>query len=110
MTAGPRGPHLLQDVWFLEKLAHVDREVIEERRMHAKGSGASGTFTITHDITQYTRAKWFSQIGKKTEVFARFSTVAGECGAVGHWNYREDGADYYAQPVALFRRMTPVQH
>ena len=51
MTAGPRGPLLLQDVWFLEKLAHFDREVIPERRMHAKGSGAYGTFTVTHDIT-----------------------------------------------------------
>ena len=68
-------------VWFLEKLAHFDREVIPERRMHAKGSGAYGTFTVTHDITQYTRAKIFSDIGKKTELFARFSTVAGERGA-----------------------------
>ncbi|MCP5160017.1 MAG: catalase [Gammaproteobacteria bacterium] len=81
MTAGPRGPQLLQDVWFLEKLAHFDREVIPERRMHAKGSGAYGTFTVTHDITQYTRAKIFSAVGKKTEVFTRFSTVAGERGA-----------------------------
>ena len=81
MTAGPRGPQLLQDVWFLEKLAHFDREVIPERRMHAKGSGAYGTFTVTHDITKYTRAKIFSQVGKKTELFARFTTVAGERGA-----------------------------
>ncbi|MCP9760588.1 catalase [Aquitalea sp. S1-19] len=81
MTAGPRGPMLLQDVWFLEKLAHFDREVIPERRMHAKGSGAFGTFTVTHDISRYTRAKLFSTIGKKTEMFARFSTVAGERGA-----------------------------
>ena len=81
MTAGPRGPQLLQDVWFLEKLAHFDREVIPERRMHAKGSGAYGTFTVTHDITQYTRAKIFSDIGKKTDLFARFTTVAGERGA-----------------------------
>ncbi len=81
MTAGPRGPQLLQDVWFLEKLAHFDREVIPERRMHAKGSAAYGTFTVTHDITKYTRAKLFSQVGKKTEVIARFSTVAGERGA-----------------------------
>ena len=81
MTAGPRGPVLLQDVWLLEKLAHFDREVIPERRMHAKGSGAYGTFTVTHDITQYTRAKLFSQIGKQTEMFARFTTVAGERGA-----------------------------
>ncbi len=81
MTAGPRGPQLLQDVWFLEKLAHFDREVIPERRMHAKGSGAYGTFTVTHDITRYTRAKIFSEIGKKTDLFVRFSTVAGERGA-----------------------------
>lgn len=81
MTAGPRGPMLLQDVWFLEKLAHFDREVIPERRMHAKGSGAFGQFTVTHDITRYTRAKLFSQVGKQTSMFARFSTVAGERGA-----------------------------
>ena len=81
MTAGRRGPLLMQDVWFMEKMAHFDREVIPERRMHAKGSGAFGTFTVTHDITKYTKAKIFSQIGKKTEMFARFSTVAGERGA-----------------------------
>ncbi|HEX5541014.1 MAG TPA: catalase [Micromonospora sp.] len=81
MTAGPRGPMLLQDLWFLEKMAHFDREVIPERRMHAKGSGAYGTFTVTNDITRYTRAKIFSEVGKKTEMFARFSTVAGERGA-----------------------------
>ena len=81
MTAGPRGPMLLQDVWFLEKLAHFDREVIPERRMHAKGSGAFGTFTVTHDISKYSRTKMFSEIGKKTECFVRFSTVAGERGA-----------------------------
>lgn len=81
MTAGVRGPMLLQDVWFLEKMAHFDREVIPERRMHAKGSGAFGTFTVTQDITKYTKAKIFSEIGKKTEMFARFSTVAGERGA-----------------------------
>ena len=81
MTAGPRGPALLQDVWLLEKLAHFDREVIPERRMHAKGSGAYGTFTVTHDISRYTRAKLFSQVGKSTPLFARFTTVAGERGA-----------------------------
>lgn len=62
----------------LEKLAHFDREVIPERRMHAKGSGAYGTFTVTHDITRYTRAKIFSEIGKQTDMFIRFSTVAGD--------------------------------
>ena len=81
MTAGPRGPQLLQDIWFLEKLAHFDLEVISERRMHASGSGAYGTFTVTHDITRYTKAKIFSQVGKKTDLFARFTTVAGERGA-----------------------------
>lgn len=81
MTAGPRGPMLLQDIWYLEKLAHFDREVIPERRMHAKGSGAFGAFTVTNDITKYTRANIFSEVGKKTECFVRFSTVAGERGA-----------------------------
>ncbi|MBP1881808.1 catalase [Sinorhizobium mexicanum] len=80
-TAGPRGPALLQDVWLIEKLAHFDREVIPERRMHAKGAGAYGTFTVTHDITRYTRAKLFSEVGKTTPMFVRFSTVAGERGA-----------------------------
>lgn len=80
-TAGPRGPMLMQDFWFLEKMAHFDREVIPERRMHAKGSGAFGTFKVTHDITKYTKASIFSEIGKETEMFARFSTVAGERGA-----------------------------
>ena len=80
-TAGQRGPIMMQDPWFLEKLAHFDREVIPERRMHAKGSGAYGTFTVTHDITKYTRAAIFSEVGKKTECFVRFSTVAGERGA-----------------------------
>lgn len=81
LTAGVRGPMLLQDVWFLEKLAHFDREVIPERRVHAKGSGAHGTFTVTHDITQYTKASVFAEVGKQTPLFLRFSTVAGERGA-----------------------------
>jgi len=81
LTAGRRGPALLQDIWLIEKLAHFDREVIPERRMHAKGWGAYGTFTVTHDITRYTKAKIFSKIGKQTPMFARFSTVAGERGA-----------------------------
>ncbi|MDD3257113.1 MAG: catalase, partial [Methanocorpusculum sp.] len=80
LTAGPRGPMMLQDVWFLEKLGHFDREVIPERRMHAKGSGAFGNFTVTGDVQKYTKAKVFEK-GKKTEVFVRFSTVAGERGA-----------------------------
>jgi catalase len=81
LTAGERGPALLQDIWLIEKLAHFDREVIPERRMHAKGSGAFGTFTVTNDITAYSKAKLFAEVGKKTEAFVRFSTVAGERGA-----------------------------
>ncbi|MFJ8066967.1 catalase [Psychrobacillus sp. NPDC096426] len=81
MSAGKRGPLLLQDVWLLEKLAHFDREVIPERRMHAKGSAAYGKFTVTNDITKYTKAALFSEVGKETEMFVRFSTVAGERGA-----------------------------
>jgi catalase len=81
LTAGPHGPALLQDIWLIEKIAHFDREVIPERRMHAKGWGAYGTFTVTQDITRYTRARLFSAVGKKTPLFARFSTVAGERGA-----------------------------
>lgn len=80
-TTGVRGPVLLQDPWYTEKIAHFDREVIPERRMHAKGSGAFGTFTVTNDITEFTRASIFSEVGKKTECLVRFSTVAGERGA-----------------------------
>jgi catalase len=64
LTAGRRGPALLQDIWLIEKLAQFDREVIPERRMHAKGWGAHGIFTTTHDITKYTKAAIFSEIGK----------------------------------------------
>jgi catalase len=81
LSAGPRGPVLLQDYVLHEKLAHFNRERIPERVVHAKGSGAYGTFTVTHDITKYTRAKIFNQIGKKTRMFARFSTVGGERGS-----------------------------
>ena len=80
-TAGPHGPALLQNAWMIEKLAHFNRERIPERVVHAKGSGAFGTLTITHDITMYTKAAIFSKIGKKTDLFLRFSTVAGERGA-----------------------------
>ncbi|NLU37219.1 MAG: catalase [Clostridiales bacterium] len=80
-TAGKRGGAMLDDTWYLEKMSHFNREVIPERRMHAKGSGAFGTFTVTHDITKYTKADLFSEIGKQTDLFVRFSTVAGERGA-----------------------------
>ena len=81
LTAGPRGPLLVQDWQLFEKHAHFNRERIPERIVHAKGSGAYGTFTVTHDISKYTKAAIFSKVGKKTECFFRFSTVAGERGA-----------------------------
>jgi len=80
LTAGPRGPVLMQDFHLLEKLAHQNRERIPERTVHAKGSAAYGTLTITNDISKYTKARVL-QKGKKTEAFLRFSTVAGERGA-----------------------------
>lgn len=80
LTAGPRGPLLVQDVALFEKHAHFNRERIPERVVHAKASAAFGTLTITHDITKYTRAKVFKP-GTQTPMLARFSTVAGERGA-----------------------------
>jgi len=81
MTAGERGPVLMQDWQLIEKLAHQNRERIPERVVHAKGWGAHGTFTVTHDIASYSRAKIFGEVGKQTPMLARFSTVAGEQGA-----------------------------
>ncbi len=81
LSAGPRGPLLLQDYQLLEKLAHQNRERIPERTVHAKGSGAYGTLTITHDVSRYSKASIFAEIGKKTRTLLRFSTVAGEAGA-----------------------------
>ena len=80
ITAGERGPVLLQDYQLIEKLAHQNRERIPERPVHAKGWGAFGTLTITGDISKYTKAKVL-QPGAKTDMLARFSTVAGEAGA-----------------------------
>src|SRR5660397_139080 len=80
-TAGDRGPVLMQDVHLLEKLAHFDRERIPERVVHAKGAGAHGYFEVIGDVSKYTRAKFLSEVGKKTDVFARFSTVGGEKGS-----------------------------
>lgn len=80
-TCGPRGPILLQDYQLIEKLAHQNRERIPERVVHAKGWGAYGKLTITNDITHYSKAKIFNQVGKKIDLIARFSTVAGEAGA-----------------------------
>lgn len=81
LTAGERGPTLMQDHFLLEKLAHFNRERIPERVVHAKAAGAHGTFTVTNDITKYTEASIFSEVGKKTDMFGRFSTVAGERGS-----------------------------
>jgi len=81
LTAGERGGIMLQDYQLIEKLAHQNRERIPERIVHAKGWGAHGTFTVTNDITRYTKASIFSEVGKKTEIISRFSTVAGETGA-----------------------------
>lgn len=81
MTVGPRGPILIQDYVLHEKMAHFNRERIPERVVHAKGSGAYGTFTVTHDIAKYTRARLFDKVGKQTRVFLRFSTVGGEKGS-----------------------------
>ncbi|VXB10898.1 catalase [Massilia sp. 9I] len=81
LSAGPRGPLLLQDFHLIEKLQHFNRERIPERVVHAKGSGAYGTFTVTHDLRPFTKAKLFSEIGKQTPVFLRFSTVGGEKGS-----------------------------
>jgi catalase len=80
-TAGERGPVLLEDVNLLEKLGHFDRERIPERVVHAKGAGAGGYFEVTADVTKYTKAKFLSEVGKRTDVFARFSTVGGEKGS-----------------------------
>lgn len=81
MTIGNRGPILLQDYFLHEDMAHFNRERIPERVVHAKGSGAFGTFTVTNDITAYTKAKIFSTVGKQTKMFIRFSTVGGEKGS-----------------------------
>ncbi len=81
ITAGPTGPILIQDVHLVEKLAHFNRERIPERIVHAKGAGAFGYFEVTHDLSNYTKAKFLSEVGKRTEVVARFSTVGGEKGS-----------------------------
>jgi catalase len=81
VTAGTRGPVLLQDVHLIDKLAHFNRERIPERIVHAKGAGAGGYFEVTKDVTKYTKANFLSQVGLRTEVFARFSTVGGEKGS-----------------------------
>ncbi|XP_064397099.1 catalase-like isoform X2 [Halichondria panicea] len=81
MTVGPRGPMLMQDVVYMDEMAHFDRERIPERVVHAKGAGAFGYFEVTHDISKYCKASLFSKVGKKTPIAARFSTVGGENGS-----------------------------
>lgn len=81
LTAGPRGPVLMTDHELIERMAHFNRERVPERVVHAKGAGAHGTLTITHDISQYTCAKLFSKVGNRCDAFVRFSTVAGEQGS-----------------------------
>lgn len=81
ITAGVTGPVLMQDVHLLEKLAHFNRERIPERIVHAKGAGAYGYFEVTHDLSNYTKAKFLSEVGKKTDLVVRFSTVGGEKGS-----------------------------
>ncbi len=78
LTAGTNGGNMLADIWLMEKLAHFNRELVPERRMHAKGSGAFGTFTVTKDISKYTRASIFAEVGKQTPMVARFSLANGE--------------------------------
>src|ERR1700751_558042 len=80
LTVGADGPILLQDHYLIEQMANFNREGIPERQPHAKGSGAFGTFEVTQDVSQYTRAAVF-QPGTKTDMIARFSTVAGERGS-----------------------------
>jgi catalase len=81
LTAGERGPVLLQDYFLIEKLAHFDRERIPERVVHAKGAGAFGYFEASADMSASTRAHVFGQAGRKTKVLVRFSTVGGEKGS-----------------------------
>ncbi|MEX0778467.1 MAG: catalase [Balneolales bacterium] len=81
LSAGERGPLLLQDYFYVEKISHFDRERIPERVVHAKGAGAFGYFETTNDFSKYTKADFLNEVGKKTDVFLRFSTVGGEKGS-----------------------------
>jgi catalase len=81
LSAGPRGPLLIQDYHLIEKMAQFNRERVPERVVHAKGAGAHGTFRLTQDLAPYTSAGLFAEVGRQTPVFVRFSTVAGELGS-----------------------------
>src|SRR5713226_1489013 len=80
-SVGPNGPLLLQDHYLIQKMAPFNRGRVPERVLHARGGGAHGFFEVTADVTQYTKAKFLSNVGKQTPVFLRFSTVAGELGS-----------------------------
>jgi catalase len=80
LSAGPDGPLLLQDHYLIQKMAQFNRERVPERVVHAKGGAAHGYFEVTHDVTAFTKADFLSHVGKRTDVFLRFSTVAGELG------------------------------
>src|ERR1700760_1960851 len=81
MTVGPKGPTVLHDAYTVQKMQHFNRERTPERVVHAKGSGAHGFFEVTEDVTQWTKAAFLSKVGKRTPVFLRTSTVAGELGS-----------------------------
>jgi catalase len=81
LTVGPNGPTVLHDAYVVQKIQHFNRERVPERVVHAKGSGAHGFFEVTEDVTQWTSATFLSEVGKRTPMFARFSTVAGEMGS-----------------------------
>jgi catalase len=81
LTVGPSGPTVLHDAYVVQKIQQFNRERVPERVVHAKGSGAHGFFEVTEDVTQWTSAKFLAEVGKRTPMFARFSTVAGEMGS-----------------------------
>ncbi len=111
LTAGPRGPVLMQDYQLLDKMAHFNRERVPERVVHAKGAGAHGTFTTTGSLSEYTRASLFSANGNTCPVFARFSTVAGEMGSADTArDPRGFGLKFYTDEgnCDLVRNKTPV--
>ena len=119
ITAGPTGPVLLQDIHLVEKLAHFNRERIPERIVHAKGAGAFGYFEVTNDPSKYTMSKFLSEVGKRTEVVARFSTVGGEKGSADAERdprgfavkfYTEDGNyDFVGNNTPVFFIRDPIK-
>src|ERR1700751_145548 len=109
LTAGSRGPLLLQDYQLIEKLAHQNRERVPERVVHAKGSGAYGKLTITSDITRYSRAKVFAAVGKQTEVLARFSTVADVRGFALKFYTEEGNWDMVGNNTPVFFIRDPLK-